>query len=117
MNNGLVGEQELAQYFLTILNLSDEYKNWLKLYHNEDESTSADCKAECSAGSEMDVKRRKQYSTDHTQVLVLSNYSIEFACIFHIQYYIFFMFELHVGFSRSSLIGGYKFWKNLTCEN
>ncbi|KAL7169289.1 hypothetical protein ACSBR2_034354 [Camellia fascicularis] len=65
INDCLIGEAELAQYFLAILNLSDEYKQWSKLSTTASEKLSDD-KVETSVNSKLD-KRRKQYATDHTQ--------------------------------------------------
>ncbi|KAJ4842633.1 hypothetical protein Tsubulata_013325 [Turnera subulata] len=69
----LVGEKELAKYFLAVLNLSDEYKKWEKLtsYHN-DESLE-DHKAECLSGSGSDMKQKKHYLTDHTQDFIVND--------------------------------------------
>ncbi|XP_028098573.1 uncharacterized protein LOC114298237 [Camellia sinensis] len=67
INDCLIGEAELAQYFLAILNLSDEYKQWSKLSTTASEKLSDD-KVETLVNSELD-KRRKQYATDHTQSL------------------------------------------------
>nr|XP_009791131.1 PREDICTED: mitochondrial GTPase 1-like isoform X1 [Nicotiana sylvestris] len=53
----LVGEVELAEYFLSIFNLSDEYKKWAKLsLSGADDS------------SELERRQKRQYLTDHTQV-------------------------------------------------
>lgn len=62
------GEKELAQCFLSILNRSDEYKKWAKLSNSENERSFADRNIECSTSSEMGMKRKRQYPTDHTQV-------------------------------------------------
>lgn len=56
----LVGEIELAQYFLAILNLSDEYKKWAKLCAIEKEMLTA-------ANDGIDSEKT-QHLTDHTQV-------------------------------------------------
>ncbi|KAL7204015.1 hypothetical protein ACSBR2_017141 [Camellia fascicularis] len=69
INDCLIGEAELAQYFLAILNLSDEYKQWSKLSTIASEKLSDD-KVETSVDSELD-KRRKHYATDHTQDFVV----------------------------------------------
>ncbi|CAL5331190.1 unnamed protein product [Camellia sinensis] len=69
INDCLIGEAELAQYFLAILNLSDEYKQWSKFSTTASEKLSND-KVETSVDSELD-KRRKQYATDHTQDFVV----------------------------------------------
>lgn len=70
----LVGECELAMYFLAILNSNDEYKQWGKLNARQDDTLSLDDKEKSLAGSHMN-KRRKQYPTDHTQVLSLFHQS------------------------------------------
>ncbi|XAR54249.1 hypothetical protein NMG60_11029295 [Bertholletia excelsa] len=64
----LVGETELAQYFLAILNLSDEHKKWAKL-PGENEKLSPDGKGTTLAISE--VEKRRQYATDHTQDFIV----------------------------------------------
>ncbi|XP_058225046.1 DAR GTPase 2, mitochondrial-like isoform X1 [Rhododendron vialii] len=69
INDCLIGESELAQYFLAIHNLSDEYKKWAKLSMNHSEKITVDG-METSSDSELD-KRRKQYATDHTQDFVV----------------------------------------------
>ncbi|XP_057498826.1 LOW QUALITY PROTEIN: DAR GTPase 2, mitochondrial [Actinidia eriantha] len=67
----LIGETELAQYFLAILNLSDEYKKWAKLSTAESDELSDD-KVEPSGDSKLN-KRRRQYATDHTQDFVVND--------------------------------------------
>ncbi|KAF3675043.1 putative pectinesterase PPME1 [Capsicum annuum] len=52
----LVGEVELAEYFLSIFNLSNEYKKWAKLSL----AGADDC-------SELERRQKRQYLTDHTQ--------------------------------------------------
>ncbi|KAG5538830.1 hypothetical protein RHGRI_019399 [Rhododendron griersonianum] len=69
INDCLIGESELAQYFLAIHNLSDEYKKWAKLSMHHSEKITVDG-METSSDSELD-KRRKQYATDHTQDFVV----------------------------------------------
>ena len=64
----LVGEKELAQYFLATLNLSDEYKKWEKLCTEENERSTTDHRLRFLGRSELDAKRKRQYPTDHTQV-------------------------------------------------
>lgn len=64
----LVGEKELAQYFLATLNLSDEYKKWENLSTEENERSTTDQRLGFLGRSELDAKRKKQYPTDHTQV-------------------------------------------------
>lgn len=62
INDYIVGKIELAKYFLSVLNRSDEYKKWEKFtaignINNENEA---------SASSHMERSRRRQ--NDHTQV-------------------------------------------------
>ncbi|KAK2650924.1 hypothetical protein Ddye_018413 [Dipteronia dyeriana] len=60
IRDGLVGEKELARYFLGILNFSEEYKKWAKFSTNENDG-------EHSNGPELEMKRKRVYPTDHTQ--------------------------------------------------
>lgn len=71
IRDSLVGEREIAQYFLAILNLSDEYKKWAKLSTYESARSCLNHKAECSSSSELGMKRKRQYPTDHTQDFVV----------------------------------------------
>ncbi|WCJ41068.1 Mitochondrial ribosome-associated GTPase 1 [Euphorbia peplus] len=65
----LVGEKQLAQYFLAILNLGDEYKKWGKLStHGNDISYIAN-KAECSSEGQSSTNQKRL--TDHTQDIVV----------------------------------------------
>nr|GMD62512.1 DAR GTPase 2, mitochondrial [Ipomoea batatas] len=59
----LVGEIELAQYFLAILNRSDEYKKWAKLCAIEKDMVAA-----TSDGFDLEKTQKSQHLTDHTQV-------------------------------------------------
>lgn len=70
--DSLAGEKELAHYFLTILNLSDEYKKWEKLSHHKSGIPSVDHNVKCSSGLGIGMKRKRQYPTDHTQVWTVS---------------------------------------------
>lgn len=63
----LVGECELAPYFLAILNSSDEYKQWGKLNTRQDGTLSLGDREKNIASSHLN-KRKRQYPTDHTQV-------------------------------------------------
>ncbi|KAK9273079.1 hypothetical protein L1049_017886 [Liquidambar formosana] len=69
----MVGEKELAQIFLATLNLSDEYKKWAKFSVNENDISSIDNKAWCSGSSELNIKHKKQYPTDHTQDFIVND--------------------------------------------
>ncbi|KAF5192980.1 Dar gtpase 2 protein, partial [Thalictrum thalictroides] len=66
----LVEECELAQYFLTILNLSDEKKRWETLISKED-GPSVEYKAKLSDSSDSNMKRKKLFYSDHTQDFVV----------------------------------------------
>ncbi|KAM3357046.1 DAR GTPase 2, mitochondrial isoform X1 [Capsicum galapagoense] len=57
----LVGEVELAEYFLSIFNLSNEYKKWAKLSL----AGADDC-------SELERRQKRQYLTDHTQDFIVN---------------------------------------------
>ncbi|KAL3651409.1 hypothetical protein CASFOL_004411 [Castilleja foliolosa] len=63
INNDVVGELELARYFLSILDSSDEYKKWEKLSgFGANDSISS-----------LDKRQKGQYPTDHTQDFVVKN--------------------------------------------
>lgn len=57
----MVGEITLAEYFLSMLNLAEEYKKWGKLSNSP---TGAVSISDSSPG----MKPKRQYPTDHTQV-------------------------------------------------
>ncbi|KAF2321839.1 hypothetical protein GH714_003042 [Hevea brasiliensis] len=73
ISDSLIGEKELAQYFLAILNLSDEYKKWAKLSALENERSFIDHKEECSSGRQPCMKGERQHFTDHTQDFIVHN--------------------------------------------
>ncbi|OVA01291.1 GTP binding domain [Macleaya cordata] len=70
INDCLVGECELARYFLAILNSSDEYKKWATLTSMEKDRLSID-KTKLPGSSELDMKRKRIFLTDHTQDLIV----------------------------------------------
>ncbi|KAK4373808.1 hypothetical protein RND71_004485 [Anisodus tanguticus] len=57
----LVGEVELAEYFLSIFNSCDEYKKWAKLSLSGADDVS-----------ELERRQKRQYLTDHTQDFVVN---------------------------------------------
>ncbi|KFK31861.1 hypothetical protein AALP_AA6G167800 [Arabis alpina] len=57
--NDIVGEMELARFFLTILNSSHEYKKWAKICKSQDSTES------------VPAQRKRQYPTDHTQDFIV----------------------------------------------
>ncbi|XP_024984447.1 DAR GTPase 2, mitochondrial [Cynara cardunculus var. scolymus] len=65
----LIDQSELAQYFLSILNFSDEYKKWAKISTTDDDEAALSLGAS-SGGSEFD-KRENQIVNDHTQDFVV----------------------------------------------
>ncbi|KAL5552888.1 hypothetical protein UlMin_040289 [Ulmus minor] len=67
IRESLVAENDLAKYFLAVLNLSNEYKKWEGLSHGQNERPLAD-----HEGEEMDMKRKRQYPTDHTQDFIVN---------------------------------------------
>ncbi|CAN8246572.1 unnamed protein product [Cochlearia groenlandica] len=58
----IVGETELARFFLTILNSSHEYKKWAKLSRSKDLTESLSS-----------PQRKRQYPTDHTQDFIVTD--------------------------------------------
>ncbi|KAF9671587.1 hypothetical protein SADUNF_Sadunf12G0063000 [Salix dunnii] len=63
----LVGEKELARYFLAIFNTSDGYKKWERLSTHGNDISFTGQDVEGSSGSKLDMKQRRQYPSDHTQ--------------------------------------------------
>ncbi|KAJ6672373.1 DAR GTPASE 2 MITOCHONDRIAL [Salix viminalis] len=58
----LVGEKELARYFLAIFNTSDGYKKWERLSTHGNDKSFTGQDVEGSSGSKLDMKQRRQYS-------------------------------------------------------
>ncbi|XP_011001543.1 PREDICTED: mitochondrial ribosome-associated GTPase 1 [Populus euphratica] len=63
----LVGEKELARYFLAILNTSDGYKKWERLSTHGNDKSFTGQEVEGSSDSKLNMKRKRQYPSDHTQ--------------------------------------------------
>ncbi|KAG6754085.1 hypothetical protein POTOM_042093 [Populus tomentosa] len=63
----LVGEKELARYFLAILNTSDAYKKWERLSTHGNDKSCTGQEVEGSSDSKLNMKRKRQYPSDHTQ--------------------------------------------------
>lgn len=59
----MVGEITLAEYFLSMLNLAEEYKKWGKL-----SSFPTGAVSTSDGTSSPGMKPKRQYPTDHTQV-------------------------------------------------
>ncbi|XP_055960295.1 DAR GTPase 2, mitochondrial isoform X2 [Mercurialis annua] len=68
---GLIGYRELAQYFLAVLNLSDEYKKWTMSPTHEKGKSITDNGAESSRDEHQGVEEKKQHLTDHTQDFIV----------------------------------------------
>lgn len=64
----LVDEKELAQYFLSILNSGDEYKKWAERSSSQTQRSFTDGEAEHASHSDLEMKRKRRYASDHTQV-------------------------------------------------
>ncbi|KAH1107763.1 hypothetical protein J1N35_011531 [Gossypium stocksii] len=74
IRDGLIEPKELARYFLTILNLSDQYKKWAKFSANEDRLLSfIEYKEEGSISSKLEMRQKKQHMMDHTQDLIVND--------------------------------------------
>ncbi|KAM7253260.1 hypothetical protein ACFE04_008754 [Oxalis oulophora] len=75
LSDSLVGEKEIAQYFLSIINSSDEYKKWVQLISSQE--TNKMSLSNCNLGSSSDpipeTQKRKRYATDHTQDFMVHN--------------------------------------------
>lgn len=65
IDDSLVGEVDLARYFLSVLNSKEEYKRW--------ENLKADADDAVISTSEFNQGRRRQYPSDHTQVRFISS--------------------------------------------
>ncbi|KAH6767565.1 P-loop containing nucleoside triphosphate hydrolases superfamily protein [Perilla frutescens var. hirtella] len=68
IKDSVVGEIKLAEYFLSILNMAEEYKKWRKLSSSE---TGAVLTGD--ATSSLGKKHKRQYPTDHTQDFIVNN--------------------------------------------
>ncbi|XP_057980434.1 DAR GTPase 2, mitochondrial isoform X2 [Malania oleifera] len=69
----LIGERELAQYFLAVLNLNDEYKKWSKLSTSQNDRLFEVHKTDGFGATDSDIKWKKQYPTDHTQDFIVND--------------------------------------------
>ncbi|KAK4416120.1 DAR GTPase 2, mitochondrial [Sesamum alatum] len=68
IKDSAVGEIELAEYFLSILSMSDEYKKWGALPRFETQQVLS------NAGiSNPDKRQKRQYPSDHTQDFIVNN--------------------------------------------
>ncbi|XP_027912113.1 DAR GTPase 2, mitochondrial isoform X2 [Vigna unguiculata] len=63
----LVRRKEVAQYFLAILNSSDQYKKWAKLFMKDNDRSFLNGTTEQLTSSELHMKKKIQFQTDHTQ--------------------------------------------------
>ncbi|CAH8308666.1 unnamed protein product [Eruca vesicaria subsp. sativa] len=64
----IIGETELAQFCLTLLNSSHEYKKWAKLYRSQDVTGSLS-----NVSSTSNAQRKRQFPTDHTQDFIVND--------------------------------------------
>ncbi|KAL9262503.1 DAR GTPase 2, mitochondrial-like protein [Drosera capensis] len=72
LSDCLAGEEELAQYFLAILNSNFEDKKWENLHNNLNRGSSAVKQQGHLLHSESVTKGKWQYPTDHTQVELIN---------------------------------------------
>ncbi|KAE9590481.1 putative GTP-binding protein, orthogonal bundle [Lupinus albus] len=63
----LVGKKEIAQYFLAILNSSEQYKKWAHLSTKADDGIFLNSTTECLNSFGLHKKEKKKFPTDHTQ--------------------------------------------------
>lgn len=63
----IVGKIELAKYFLSILNLSDEYKKWEKFY------ATGSIFTESEASQNSHLEKRRMRERDHTQDFIVND--------------------------------------------
>ncbi|GKD63608.1 DAR GTPase 2, mitochondrial [Tanacetum coccineum] len=63
ISDSLIDQSDLAQYFFSILNLSDEYKKWAKFSTMDDNIAGI-----CGSGSGLETKEN-QVVNDHTQTV------------------------------------------------
>ncbi|KAL0410849.1 UNVERIFIED_CONTAM: DAR GTPase 2, mitochondrial [Sesamum latifolium] len=68
IKDSMVGEIQLAEYFLSILSLSDEYKKWGTLPGFETRQLLS-----YEGISNPDKRQKRQYPTDHTQDFIVNN--------------------------------------------
>ncbi|XP_031392023.1 DAR GTPase 2, mitochondrial isoform X2 [Punica granatum] len=73
IRDSLVGEKELAMYFLSMLNSSEEYKKWAELSSAQTGRMLADCEAACASSSDLDMKGKRRYPSDHTQDFIVDD--------------------------------------------
>ncbi|XP_068635634.1 DAR GTPase 2, mitochondrial [Aristolochia californica] len=73
ISDSVVGEIELARYFLAILNSSDAYKRWEKLISEEDDMLFTDPKQKLLNNSNASKPQKRQYRTDHTQDFIVKD--------------------------------------------
>ncbi|XVE90838.1 hypothetical protein DITRI_Ditri20bG0108200 [Diplodiscus trichospermus] len=71
ISDDLIGQKELAQYFLAILNLSDQYKKWAKFSTNQGKVSFIEHKEEPSISSQLEMRQKKQYLMDHSQDFIV----------------------------------------------
>ncbi|RRT77685.1 hypothetical protein B296_00012225 [Ensete ventricosum] len=68
MEDFLIGEYDLARYFLAMLNLSEEYKRWEKLKNTLDDTLSSVSLEKHVVDCDTVQRKPRQYPSDHTQV-------------------------------------------------
>ncbi|OAY77121.1 DAR GTPase 2, mitochondrial [Ananas comosus] len=65
IKDSLLGEYKLSQYFLSLLNSSEEHKHWGNLKYSTDEKIPL--------GTKDEQRRRRRYPSDHTQDFIVKD--------------------------------------------
>ncbi|XP_061339029.1 DAR GTPase 2, mitochondrial [Gastrolobium bilobum] len=73
IGNCLVGREEIAQYFLAILNSSEQYKKWARLSSEDNDIFFLNSTTGCSTSPVLQLKQKKQIPIDHTQDCVVQD--------------------------------------------
>ncbi|XP_031257408.1 DAR GTPase 2, mitochondrial isoform X3 [Pistacia vera] len=71
IRDSFVGVKKLAEFFLAILNSSDEYKKWAKFSTYENDRSNLQHNVEHSTGPELEKKQKRRYPSDHTQDFIV----------------------------------------------
>ncbi|KAJ0037286.1 hypothetical protein Pint_22446 [Pistacia integerrima] len=71
IRDSFVGVKKLAEFFLAILNSSDEYKKWAKFSTYENDRSNLQHNVEHSTASELEKKQKRRYPSDHTQDFIV----------------------------------------------
>ncbi|KAI4312617.1 hypothetical protein MLD38_037421 [Melastoma candidum] len=73
ISDHLVGVKELAQYFLSVLNSSEEYRKWEKLLPRRNDCLVIDSPGVSTSGSHLETKKIRRHPSDHTQDFIVQD--------------------------------------------